>query len=38
MGKAHDRIDARLERWMGAQSVFFVGSAPRAGGHVSVST
>jgi hypothetical protein len=37
MGKVHDRIDAPLERWMGAQRVFFVGSAPREGGHVNVS-
>jgi Pyridoxamine 5'-phosphate oxidase len=37
MGKVHDGIDARLERWIGAQHMFFVGSAPRDGGHVNVS-
>jgi hypothetical protein len=38
MGKVFDGIDAHLERWIVAQSVFFVGTAPLDGdGHVNVS-
>jgi len=37
MGKVHDGIDSRLERWIASQHMFFVGSAPSAGGHVNVS-
>jgi Pyridoxamine 5'-phosphate oxidase len=38
MGKVFDGIDERLEAWIGAQPMFFVGTAPLAGdGHVNVS-
>jgi hypothetical protein len=38
MGKVFDGIDERLERWIAAQSMFFVGSAPLdPDGHVNVS-
>jgi Pyridoxamine 5'-phosphate oxidase len=38
MGKVFDGIDERLERWIAAQPVFFVGTAPLDGdGHVNVS-
>jgi hypothetical protein len=38
MGKVFDGIDARLERWIAAQPLFFVGTAPLdAEGHVNVS-
>jgi hypothetical protein len=38
MGKVFDEIDERLERWIAAQSLFFVGSAPLdEDGHVNVS-
>lgn len=38
MGKIFDGIDKRLERWMAAQPMFFVGTAPLdADGHVNVS-
>lgn len=38
MGKIFDDIDERLERWIGEQSMFFVGTAPLDGdGHVNVS-
>jgi hypothetical protein len=38
VGKVFDSIDDRLERWMAAQPMFFVGSAPLDGdGHVNVS-
>jgi Pyridoxamine 5'-phosphate oxidase len=37
MGKVHDGIDARLERWICDQHMFFVGSAPRDGGRVNIS-
>jgi hypothetical protein len=38
MAKTFDGIDARLERWIAAQPVFFVGTAPLdSGGHVNVS-
>ena len=38
MGKVFDGIDERLERWIAAQPVFFVGTAPLdADGHVNVS-
>jgi len=38
MGKMFEEIDERLERWIAAQPVFFVGTAPLdADGHVNVS-
>jgi hypothetical protein len=37
MGKVFDGIDDRLARWIAAQRLFFVGSAPTDGGHVNVS-
>jgi hypothetical protein len=38
MGKVFDGIDERLERWIAAQSMYFVGTAPLdPDGHVNVS-
>lgn len=37
MGKTYDDIDAKLAGWIGRQHLFFVASAPTAGGHVNVS-
>lgn len=38
MGRIYDEIDAPLARWIGAQTMFFVGTAPLAAdGHVNVS-
>lgn len=38
MGRCYDEIDERMAGWIGAQALFFVGSAPLAGdGHVNVS-
>ncbi len=38
MGKAYDGIDERLRRWIAAQRLFFVGTAPLTGdGRVNVS-
>jgi Pyridoxamine 5'-phosphate oxidase len=38
MGKVFEAIDSRLERWIAAQQMFFVGTAPLdADGHVNVS-
>jgi hypothetical protein len=38
MGKIFDGVDERLERWMAAQPMFFVGTAPLdSDGHVNVS-
>jgi hypothetical protein len=38
MGKVFDEIDERLKRWIAAQSMFFVGTAPLdPDGHVNVS-
>ena len=37
MGKAYDSIDANLQSFISAQHVFFVASAPSAGGHVNLS-
>jgi hypothetical protein len=37
MGKVFDRIDEKLSGWIGAQRLFFVGSAPDGAGHVNVS-
>lgn len=37
MGKSYDRIDAKLAAWIGRQRLFFVATAPEAGGHVNVS-
>jgi hypothetical protein len=37
MGKSYDLIDAKLADWIGRQRLFFVATAPDAGGHVNVS-
>ena len=37
MGKVYERIDAKLAEWIARQRVFFVATAPAAGGHVNVS-
>ncbi len=37
MGKVYERIVAKLAEWIGRQRVFFVASAPAAGGHVNLS-
>jgi hypothetical protein len=38
MGKLYDEIDAKLAGWLGAQPMFFVGTAPSGDdGHVNVS-
>jgi hypothetical protein len=38
MGKVYEAIDERLEQWIAAQPLFFVGTAPLApDGHVNVS-
>jgi predicted pyridoxine 5'-phosphate oxidase superfamily flavin-nucleotide-binding protein len=37
MGKLYDEIDEKLAAWIGRQRLFFVGTAPRDGGHVNVS-
>ena len=37
MGKLYDRIDERLHAFITAQPMFFVATAPSAGGHVNVS-
>jgi Pyridoxamine 5'-phosphate oxidase len=37
MAKVFDSIDERLEAWIARQRMFFVGTAPSAGGHVNVS-
>jgi hypothetical protein len=37
MGKTHEHIDAKLAAWIGRQPLFFVATAPSAGGHVNVS-
>ena len=37
MGKVYEHIDERLAAWIRAQPLFFVGTAPRVGGHVNVS-
>src|SRR5579862_8853714 len=37
MGKLFERIDDGLADWIRSQSLFFVGTAPLAGGHVNVS-
>ncbi len=37
MGKVHPAIDGRLRRFIEAQHVFFVATAPSVGGHVNVS-
>ncbi len=38
MGQVYDTIDEHLERWIGKQAMFFVGTAPLdADGHVNVS-
>src|SRR5580704_10245013 len=38
MGQVYAGIDEQLERWIGKQAVFFVGTAPLdADGHVNVS-
>jgi len=37
MAKVFDGIDDRLAAWIARQRLFFVGTAPRDGGHVNVS-
>ncbi len=37
MGKIYEHIEAKLTDWIGRQSMFFVATAPREGGHVNVS-
>ncbi|HET6626026.1 MAG TPA: pyridoxamine 5'-phosphate oxidase family protein [Nocardioidaceae bacterium] len=37
MGKTHERIDGRLREFIERQHVFFVATAPSAGGRVNVS-
>jgi hypothetical protein len=37
MGKIYDYIDTKLADWIEHQPLFFVGTAPRRGGHVNVS-
>lgn len=37
MATVHDRIDDRLRRFIDQQHMFFVGTAPQAGGHVNIS-
>lgn len=37
MGKVYDAVDGRLRSFVEAQRVFFVATAPVAGGHVNVS-
>jgi hypothetical protein len=37
MGKVFDGIDDRLAAWIARQRLFFVATAPRAGGHVNLS-
>ncbi|MFF0543788.1 pyridoxamine 5'-phosphate oxidase family protein [Nocardia thailandica] len=37
MGKVFDRIDDKLRAFIAEQPLFFVGTAPSAGGHVNVS-
>jgi hypothetical protein len=37
MGKVYERIDGRLQRFIEAQPVFFVATAPSVGGHVNLS-
>jgi hypothetical protein len=37
MGKVLDALDDKLIEWIGAQHVFFVATAPEAGGHVNLS-
>jgi hypothetical protein len=37
MGKVFDGIDEKLSAWIGAQRMFFVATAPNAGGHVNLS-
>jgi hypothetical protein len=37
MGRTYDTIDEALAAFLRAQRVFFVGTAPAAGGHVNVS-
>ena len=37
MGKLYDAIDDELAKWLRAQPLFFVATAPQDGGHVNVS-
>ena len=37
MGKVYEGIDGKLAAWIGRQQLFFVATAPAAGGHVNVS-
>jgi predicted pyridoxine 5'-phosphate oxidase superfamily flavin-nucleotide-binding protein len=37
MGKIYEAIEPKLAEWIGRQRLFFVATAPTAGGHVNVS-
>ena len=37
MAKVHDAITPELQEFIQAQQMFFVSTAPRAGGHINVS-
>ncbi|MFC5946589.1 pyridoxamine 5'-phosphate oxidase family protein, partial [Micromonospora harpali] len=37
MGKIYDRLDDRLRKFIRAQPIYFVGTAPEQGGHVNIS-
>ena len=37
MGQVHEQIDAKLAGWIAQQRLFFVATAPNAGGRVNVS-
>lgn len=37
MGRTHDALTPELVEWLGAQRLFFVATAPAAGGHVNLS-
>jgi hypothetical protein len=37
MGKVFDEIDDRLASWIRGQQMFFVATAPEAGGHINLS-
>jgi hypothetical protein len=37
VGKVYDRLDVRMEQWIGRQPMFFVATAPAEGGHVNLS-
>jgi Pyridoxamine 5'-phosphate oxidase len=37
MGKVYEAIDDRIKKWIGAQKVFFVSTAPLSGGRINCS-